>query len=450
MSYDLLIKNAEVVLDNGPVRLDIAVGDGKIACLRENITEPAAETVDAAGLHVLPGVVDAHVHFDEPGRSEWETVADGSTAFAAGGGTVFIDMPLNSFPTTCDPEAFAAKLAVAAKDARTDFALWAGLTPYSLDKLEALAEAGAVGFKAFACFTGVGGIDRADDYTLYAGMKKLAALDLPLMVHAENAEITRGLTEEFTAAGRLRARDYFASRPIITETENVGRLIHFAGETGCRVFIAHVSTARAVTLVTEARARGVDIHCETIGHYLAFNEDDVERLGAAAKCSPPIRNRENQTRLWAKILSGEIAFISSDHSPCEPSLKEGPFLQAWGGITACQSTLPLMLTFGCAERALGLPALTRLLAGNAGELFRLPGKGRIAVGYDADFAFVDLGREFTLRAEDLLYKHQVSLYTGYAFRGAVRRTMLRGRTVFLDGKIVSAPQGRFVRPERRK
>ncbi len=449
MGYDLVLKNASVVSNNEVTKLDIGVSEGKIACLSKTINEISKETIDASGLHVLPGVSDAHVHFDEPGRTDWETIKQGSSAFAAGGGAVYFDMPLNSYPTTCDMETFNAKLAIAQRDSYTDFGIWGGLTPYSLDKLESLAEAGVIGFKAFSCFTGVGGIDRADDYTLFTGMKKLAKLNLPLMVHSENAEITRDLTNLFLAEGKLSAKDYFASRPVITEVENVSRMIHFAEETGCRVFIAHVSTEKATSLVTQARARGVDIHCETIGHYLAFNEDDVERIGTNAKCSPPIRDKANQVKMWAKLLLDEIAFVSSDHSPCEPHLKEGEFLKAWGGITACQSTLPLLLTYGYHDRKLDLEKIAKLTSENMNSLFNIPNKGKIEVGYDADFAVVDLNKAFTLKEEDLLYKHKISLYVDYLFKASVVQTILRGKTVFKDGKIVSEPFGRHVKPNRK-
>ena len=223
-------------------------------------------------------------------------------------------------------------------------------------------------------------------------------------------------------------------------------MIAFAEETGCKLIIAHISTARAVNLVAAARARGVDVCCETIAHYLILTDDDVERLGTVAKCSPPIRDAANQLQMWAKLLDGDIAFVSSDHSPCNPELKDGEFLRVWGGIAACQSTLPALLTNAYHARKVPLTLIADLIARNVNEIFKIAGKGRIAVGYDADFALVDLDKKYAMEAKDLFYKHKVSPYVGSSFQGAVVRTILRGTTVYLDGKIVSTPIGRHLRP----
>lgn len=444
--YDVIIRNGMLVCPDGLKRADVAVCDEKIVEIAPEINGEATETIDAAGKHVFPGLTDGHVHFNDPGRTEWETITTGSSALAAGGGVAFFDMPLNCSPCTLDAKNFNAKLAVAEKDSLVDYAFWGGFTPKNLDKLEELAECGVIGFKAFSCFSGIDEFERADDYTALIGMEKLAKLGLPLMVHCENAEITRDLTALALANNKTTVRDYFAARPPITEIENVSRMIAFAEETGCKLIIAHISTAKAVELVSEARSRGVDVCCETIGHYLTLTDDDVERLGTVAKCSPPIRDANNQTKMWAKLLNGEIAFISSDHSPCDPKLKNGEFLKVWGGISACQTTLSGLLTHACHDRKVPLTDIARLTAQNVNEIFKIQGKGKIAVGYDADFALVDLEHTFTLEAENLFYLHKVSPYVGDRFRGMVTQTILRGTTIFKDGKIISKPIGKHLRP----
>ncbi|MDR1603829.1 MAG: allantoinase AllB [Gracilibacteraceae bacterium] len=444
--YDLIVRGGQVVGPDGVRTADIGVCAGKIVAVEPEIPGSGAETADAAGLHVFPACVDAHVHFDDPGRTEWETIRSGSSALAAGGAASYLDMPLNCSPCTLNAAAFRAKAAVAAQDSFVDYAFWGGLTPQNLDKLEELAECGVAGYKAFACFSGIDEFGRADDYTMLRGMEKIAKLGLPLMVHCENAEITQALTEQAKAENRVSAREYGATRPPLTEIESVARTLALAEETGCRLIIAHVSTAEAIDLVTAAREKGVDVYCETIGHYLIFTEEDVVRLGAAAKCSPPIRDEANRAKMWARLLTGEIAFVSSDHSPSDPKLKEGDFLRAWGGIAGCQSTLPALLTHAWHERRVGLRAIAALTASNAADIFALPGKGRIAPGFDADLALVDLDRAYTLAPGDLFYKHQVSPYAGRRFRGAVTRTWLRGRTVFRDGRMVGEPAGRLLRP----
>ncbi|HWR45668.1 allantoinase AllB [Sporomusa sp.] len=444
--YDVLIRNGIIVCPDGMKKADVAVCDEKIVEIAEEISGDAKETIDAAGKCVLPGLTDGHVHFNDPGRTEWETITTGSSALAAGGGVAYFDMPLNCSPCTLDAKNFNAKLAVAQKDSLVDYGFWGGFTPKNLDKFEELAECGVIGFKAFSCFSGIDEFERADDYTTLVGMEKLAKLGLPLMVHCENAEITRDLTSIALANNKTTVRDYFAARPPITEIENVSRMIAFAEETGCKLIIAHISTAKAVELVTQARSRGIDVCCETIGHYLILTDDDVERMGTVAKCSPPIRDTKNQTKMWAKLLNDEIAFVSSDHSPCDPKLKDGEFLKVWGGISACQTTLPALLTHAHHDRKVPLEDIAKLTSQNVNEIFRIQGKGKIAVGYDGDFVFVDLDKEFTLQAEDLFYKHKVSPYVGDRFRGTVTQTILRGTTVFKDGKIVSKPIGKHLRP----
>ncbi len=444
--YDLILRNGILVTPEGVKKADVAVCDEKIVEIAEEISGDAKEIVDAAGKHVFPGTTDGHVHFNDPGRTEWETITTGSSALAAGGGVAFFDMPLNCSPCTLDAENFNNKLAVAQKDSFVDYGFWGGLTSTNLDKLEELAECGVIGFKAFSCGSGIDEFERMDDYTALMGMQKLAKLGLPLMVHCENAEITRDLTALALSNNKTTVRDYFAARPPITEIENVSRMITFAEETGCKLIIAHISTAKAVELVTQARSRGVDVCCETIGHYLILTGDDVERLGTVAKCSPPIRDAANQSKMWGKLFNDEIAFISSDHSPCDPKLKDGEFMRVWGGISACQTTLQGLLTHAYHDRKFPLVDIAKLTAQNVNEIFRIKGKGKIAVGYDGDFALVDLDKEFTLQAEDLFYKHKVSPYVGDRFRGTVTETILRGTTIFKDGKIVSKPMGKHLRP----
>jgi allantoinase len=445
--YDLILRNGMVVCPEGIKKADVAVSEEKIVEIGEEISGDAKETIDASGKYVFPGTTDGHVHFNDPGRTEWETISTGSSALAAGGGVAYFDMPLNCSPCTLDAKNFKNKLTVAQKDSLVDYGFWGGLTPKNLDKLEELAECGVIGFKAFSCFSGIDEFERMDDYTALVGMEKIAKLGLPLMVHCENAEITRDLTALALAQNKTTVRDYFAAHPPITEIENVSRMISYAEETGCKLIIAHVSTAKAVDLVTQARMRGVDVSCETIGHYLILTDDDVERLGTVAKCSPPMRDEENRTKMWAKLLNGEIAFVSSDHSPCDPKLKDGEFLKVWGGISACQTTLSALLTHAYHDRKVSLVDITKLTSQKVNETFKIQGKGKIALGYDGDFALIDLDKEFILQANDLYYKHKVSPFVGNRFRGTVTQTILRGTTVFKDGKIVSGPIGKHLRPQ---
>ncbi|MBA2693685.1 MAG: allantoinase [Rubrobacter sp.] len=446
---DVLIRSGTVVTPEGIVSADIAVEDGRISEISPGIGGSAREEIDASGVHILPGGIDAHVHFNEPGRTDWEGFETGSRSLAAGGSTSYIEMPLNAYPPTTDAGSFDAKLALAEKSSLVDFALYGGLVPGNLADMEELAERGVAGFKAFMSTTGTIDFRPADDLTLYEGMAEAARLGLPILVHAENREMTDALAERAVGTLRTSARDYLASRPLVAELEAINRAILFAEETGCSLHIVHVSAGRGVALVAEARARGVDVSCETCAHYLVMTEEDVERLGAVAKCAPPLRPRGDVEGLWEKTFAGDVSFVTSDHSPCPPEMKVGDdFFRAWGGISGCQSLVNVMLDEGFHERGLPLERVAALVSGNVAERFRLSGKGRIEVGSDADFAMVDLDVSFTLKEEDLLYRHKVSPYIGREFRGKVARTMVRGTTVFRDGKVASEPTGRFIRSER--
>jgi allantoinase len=235
---------------------------------------------------------------------------------------------------------------------------------------------------------------------------------------------------------------------VLAELEAIQRATLLAQETGCKLHIVHISSGRGVALAAEARARGVDVSLETCPHYLFFDEEDLERLGAVAKCAPPLRPRAEQEGLWRSVLAGSVDLVASDHSPSSPDLKETPdFFAVWGGVAGVQSTLAVLLEAGFHRRGLPLEAIARLTAHHPARRFGLEGKGGLEVGHDADLALVDLAQAFTLRPEDLFYRHKHSPYLGHRFRGTLRRTLLRGQTVFLDGKPRSGAQGRLVRPK---
>ncbi|GAC1385278.1 MAG: allantoinase [Herpetosiphon sp.] len=449
-TFDLLIRGGEIVDDGRMWRADIGVAGGRIVEIGPALSGSAHDEIDAGGLKVLPGVIDAHVHFNDPGRADWEGFETGSRAAAMGGTTTFFDMPLNAHPPTVNSEAWEQKCAAAAGRSLVDFALWGGLVPGNLDQLAPLAGLGVIGFKAFMANSGIADFEAVDDLTLYEGMRRAAELGCIVAVHAENDRITGELARRLREAGRVGVRDYLASRPVVAELEAIERALVFAEETGCAVHIVHVSTGRGVRLVQAARERGVDASCETCPHYLVLDEADMETLGAVAKCAPPLRPRAEQDELWQLLSDGHIPIVASDHSPAPATMKQGGnFFQVWGGISGCQTLLSLLLTSGYDARSVPLSLIAAVCAGNVARRFRLPGKGRIAVGADADLLLIDADARGALQSKDLAYRHQHSPFVGMELRGRVRRTVLRGTTVVNDGDVVSAPIGRLVSPQPR-
>jgi allantoinase len=279
-------------------------------------------------------------------------------------------------------------------------------------------------------------------------MRCIARLGSILAVHAESDSLTSLLSRRAVSEGRTSARDYLDSRPVVAELEAISRAILFAEETRCRLHIVHVSSGRGVSMVAQARARGVDVSCETCPHYLVLTGEDVERLGAVAKCAPPVRSREEQDALWTHLAHGTLPMVASDHSPAPASMKEGSdFFKIWGGISGCQHLLALLLTDGHAMRKLPLTTIASVTAEYVARRFRVaPAKGRIAPGADADFAMVDLQGSAVLSPEDLHYRHPHSPYVGKTLRGTIMRTVVRSRTVYRDGRVIEGNKGRLVRP----
>ncbi len=287
-------------------------------------------------------MIDAHVHFNQPGRTDWEGFTTGSRAAAAGGTTTVFEMPLNAQPPTIDGWSFDLKRAAAETDSFVDFALWGGLIPGNVDQLETLRDRGVIGLKAFMCDSGIDDFPAVNEMELRAGMQRAAELGLIVAVHAESQQMTQRLTQERIAAGKTSVRDYLDSRPVEAELEAIRQATDLAGETGCRLHVVHVSCGRGIEVIAQARARGVDVSCETCPHYLLLSEEDMERLGAVAKCAPPLRAPNEQKDL--RTLLHEITTIGSDHSPAPWSMKErANFFDVWGGISSCQHLLSLLL-----------------------------------------------------------------------------------------------------------
>lgn len=430
MPADVVIRGAE---------FDIAIEDEKISGVGPELPGGKLE-LDARSYVVLPGLIDAHVHFNEPGRAAWEGAATGSRALAAGGGTLFVDMPLNSTPCTVNAAEFDRKRDALAAASLTDFALWGGLVPGGVDEMEELSERGVAGFKAFMSNSGLPEFARADDLTLYEGMREAARLKRVVAVHAESEEITSGLTARMLTQGRHDIPAFLDSRPVIAEVEAIRRAASLARETGCALHIVHISSGSGVAAALEARALGADISLETCPHYLFFTEEDLLRIGAVAKCAPPLRSEGERQSLLAHALRGDIDIIGSDHSPCPPELKDREnFFEIWGGIAGVQSTLPVLWDLGFTpERIAAATAL------NPARRLGLKDRGSLEAGHYADLVLLD-PCGFTSHAEEtLLHRHRTSPYKGRKMRGEVCQTIRRGATIYARGKILDNTRGRFV------
>ena len=450
---DLAIRGATLIA-NGALPRDILIADGRVSALVEPGRGEARSDIDARGLFALPGIVDAHVHFNDPGRAEWEGWEHGSRAAAAGGTTTVIDMPLNSLPPVLDGASFDRKRVAGESGSLVDFALWGGLTGPDPAALAELAARGAVGCKAFLCDSGVPEFPALDDAALVPAFRAAAAAGLLVAVHAEDDALVGEATDRVRGEGRRDPAAWAASRPAQSEIRAVTRACAVARAAGARLHVVHLSAAEALGAIGLARDAGTDVSVETCPHYLVFDEADVSQTGPLLKCAPPIRDAANRELLWSALLGGRIDLVASDHSPCLAADKDrgrDDIFAAWGGVSGAQSLLPALLT-EARRRSGGLDLRAVLgfiawrLAARPAQRFGLwPRKGTLAVGSDADVTLIDAERAWTLDATDVQTRSGRTPYTGRAFHGAVVRTIVRGTTVYADGDFPAAPgHGRFV------
>lgn len=439
MKYELVIKNGILVSEEGEQELDIAVNEGKIAHLGPRGTVQGIEEVDARGLLVLPGGIDTHVHFEEPGMTDWEDWEHASLAAAKGGVTTVVDMPVDNLPPTIDEETFLSKKEIAAQKSRVDFCLWGGLTEESLDTLEEMAKQGAVGFKAFLADCGGPYFPPADNGTLYEGMKTAARLQKLLTIHCEDSEMIRFYTQLIRAENRFDNAAWDQTRPEISELLAVNKVLFLAEQTGARVNIAHISSSSVVQMIEQAKRRGMAVSAETCAHYLHFDGEDVIRRGSILKCSPPIRLQEREA-LWQCLADGKIDFVASDHSPMSKELKmrhAEDMDRGNGGISGVQFTLPVLFTDGVKCRNLPLARLVSVFSANAARTLGIYGrKGALKEGFDADMVLFDPQREWMATPEDYLAKVKISPYLGEVFVGRVEATYVRGECVYCQGSPI--------------
>ena len=450
---DLLIHSGSLVTPEQVFIADVAISGEEIVAIGPDLGRDAMQVVDASGAFLFPGFIDAHVHFNEPGRAEWEGISTGSRALAAGGGTLYFDMPLNSTPPTLDGSALHRKREIAEAKSVTDFALWGGLTPVNLSTIEQLADLGVVGFKAFMSDSGISDFPRADRDTLRRGMQLIARRGLPVAVHAEDQELTANLTQSLRSAGKTGWKDFLKSRPVDAELIAVRTALELAGETGCPLHIVHVSCPEGIDLIVRARDQGVNVSVETCPHYLLLTERDLEKLGAPAKCAPPVRDEGRRSALWNLVRAGLINTLGSDHSPAPPEMKvSADAFSVWGGISGCQHGLALVLAeLFSTDGVMGLQRFTSMTAAKVAERFGLESKGTIAPGCHADLVLVTFDGGSEIASDSLRYRHKMSPYVDKFLRAQVRRTWLRGQQIYGEGLVAEPkPKGRMIKPKRRE
>ena len=438
--HQLVIRAKRAVFPDGIRPAVVVVDDERITALLEDgaAVEAREEIVVPDDQVLMPGLVDSHVHVNEPGRTPWEGYESATRAGLAGGITTILDMPLNSSPPTTTVANLGAKEEAAQGKLSVDVGFWGGAVPGNIDQMAPLWDKGVFGFK---CFTAHSGIDEYG-YLGYEGVKevlaKLAELDAVLIVHAEDSRILAEAPQDITD----QYATFLASRPRAAENTAIEQVLAAARETGARVHILHLSSAEALPAIRAAKQEGVKVTVETCPHYLTFASELIPDGATEYKCCPPLRENDNRKALWEGLKDGTIDHIASDHSPCTVDLKvkdTGDFGKAWGGVASVQLGLPAVWSAG-EEFGIELSDIARWLAANPCASFRVPGKGSIAVGNDADFAVVAPEETFVVDVEDLEHKNKISPYQGRILRGVVKRTVLRGRTVDRDSKA-----GRIVR-----
>jgi allantoinase len=407
---------------------------------------------------ILPGLVDSHVHINDPGRAEWEGFETATRAAAAGGYTLLVDMPLNCLPATTTVAALEAKRAAARGRCRVDWAAWGGVvcdtqTNDNQNHIEALAAAGVRGFKCFLINPGIDGFTMVTEPELRLALPHVARTGLPLLVHAELPGPIDRETEALADADWSRYSTYLQSRPDEAELAAIRLMLSLCREYGFRLHIVHLSTSEALQELRAARSEGLAVTVETCPHYLRLCAETIANGATLSKCAPPIRSRANCERLWQGLRDGTIDLVVTDHSPCPPTMKrlaEGNFRTAWGGVASLSVALPLMWT-EARRRGFTLLDLARWMAAAPAQLAGCETrKGRIAAGYDADFVVFDSDREFIVTEARLHYRHPVSPYLGETLRGVVRATYLRGNCVFADGEFPGDPGGRECAPNTRR
>jgi allantoinase len=437
------LRSRRVVTPAGVREATIVIEGGKIAkVLPSDATLRDIPLEDLGNLVLSPGVIDAHVHVNEPGRTDWEGFETATRAAAAGGVTTIVDMPLNSSPVTTTPAALTEKQTAATGKCWVDVGLYGGLVPGNAQQMAPLCDAGVLGIKAFLCHSGLDEFPNATQRDLREAMPILTQQDLPLLVHAELIESAAPTMTDVRSYSQ-----YVASRPVRWEIAAIELMIRLCREYRCRVHIVHLATGEALPMLASAKREGLPITVETCPHYLFFGDSEIADGDTRFKCAPPIR-RGASAALWQGLVDGTLDTVGSDHSPCPPAMKaldSGDFTKAWGGISSLQLTLSTLWTFSVKQGCTDVSQPARWLSAAPAKLVGLDGrKGKIAQGYDADLIVWDPQAAWRVAGSELFHRHKVTPYDGLALQGRVQRTYLRGNLIFAEGAHLGHPSGQLL------
>ena len=446
---NILVKNGSVVTSTIVYKADIKIIDGKISEVGSDLSNSGVdEVINANGLYVFPGIIDEHVHMREPGLEYKDDFTHGTAGAALGGVTTVLEMP-NTKPPVEDSKVFKEKLGLLSRKANVDFGLYGVIHNSNAERFEELVDAGVVGFKVFLGPT-TGNISPPDDGSLYEALLKSAKTNIPIAFHAENAQLVRYFTEKVKREGRNDPAAHMDARPPICEEDAIRKLILFSKWTGGRVHIVHLAAKGGVELIREAINIGIKVTAETCPHYLLLNSRDYRRYGTAIKVNPPIRGEEHQIALWRGIKEGTIITLGSDHAPHAVEEKKGDVWRCAAGFTGVQTFFPLMLDQAL-RRKLTLTKLAELMSENPARLFGLwPRKGAISVGSDGDLVIVDPSGETVVSKDWLKAKYPITPYLGWRLKGKIKYTILRGKVIAKDGRLVTERHGRFVKPMKNR
>jgi allantoinase len=445
MHFNLEIRSSRILTPEGIFDGSVYILDDKIYSCQKTDSSFSSDKLIEAGNHVvMPGLIDPHVHINEPGRTDWEGFDTATRSAAAGGITTLVDMPLNSTPVTTTADNFQKKIESAKKYLHVNCGFWGGVIPDNLDNIEKLLSTGILGLKTFLTHSGIDDFPETSPELLRNVLLQLKKHHMPLLVHCE-------LDDKFSS-GELNKNPtsyqaYLSSRPREWENKAINAMINLCRETQARVHIVHLSSSEALSEITDAKKEGLPLTVETAPHYLFFCAEEIEDKETILKCAPPIREKENNEKLWKALKRNIIDFIATDHSPAPPELKEvesGNFEKAWGGIAGLQFSLPVIWTEG-KDYDITLSDICKWMCEHPAKFLRLEmRKGKIKKDFDADIVIWDPDKEIILRDKDIYHRHKISPYAGLKLKGQVRQTIINGKIVFDRNNFIELNSGRIL------